>query len=89
MHRGGGIILRAAEQRGQHQQPFVRAGALRRGGCRRQAPKIVGAILILGAVIAGVCLHGRSESAPLRRDELLHLRQYSERIRREEVLPFE
>jgi hypothetical protein len=50
---------------------------------------IVSAILILAAVIAGVCLHGRSESAPLRRDELLHLRQYSERIRREEVLPFE
>ncbi len=50
---------------------------------------IVCVVLILVAVLARVCLRGRSDQAPLRRDELLRMRQYYERIHREEVLPFE
>ncbi len=50
---------------------------------------IIGVGLILFAAFAGICLRNRGESAPFRRDELLRMRQYHERIRREEVLPFE
>jgi hypothetical protein len=49
---------------------------------------IVCAVLILVALLGRVCLH-RSDKSPLRRDELLRMRQYYERIHREEVLPFE
>jgi hypothetical protein len=49
---------------------------------------IVCAVLILVALLARVCLR-RSDQSPLRRDELLRMRQYYERIHREEVLPFE
>jgi hypothetical protein len=50
---------------------------------------IVGVGLVLFAVVAGVYLHGRGEKAPLKRDELIRMRRYSERVRREELLPFE
>jgi hypothetical protein len=50
---------------------------------------IVCLVLILVGVLAHVCLRARSGKAPLRRDELLRMRQYYERIHREEVLPFE
>lgn len=50
---------------------------------------IVCAVLILVALIARMCLRGRSDKPSLNRDELLRMRQYYERIHREEVLPFE
>ncbi len=50
---------------------------------------IAGAVLVLVALAAGICLRARSDKAPLTRDELLRMRQYYERIHREEVLPFE
>jgi hypothetical protein len=46
-------------------------------------------VLILVAALARVCLRGGSGKAPLERHELLRMRQYYERIHREEVLPFE
>jgi hypothetical protein len=50
---------------------------------------IVCAVLILVAVIARVGMHARGDRPSLNRDELLRMRQYYERIHREEVLPFE
>ena len=50
---------------------------------------MVGLGLVLFGVFAGIYLRSRGETAPLKRDELLRMRQYYERIHREEVLPFE
>jgi hypothetical protein len=50
---------------------------------------IVGVGIVLFVVLSGVYLHSKSEKSPLTRDELLRMRRYSDRVRREEVLPFE
>ena len=50
---------------------------------------IVCLALILVALLARVYLRAKGDKTPLSREELLRMRQYSERIRREEVLPFE
>ncbi len=50
---------------------------------------IVCLVLILLAVLVRVGLRARDDKTPLSRDELLRMRQYAERIHREEVLPFE
>ncbi len=88
MHRGGGVVLRAPEQREQREQPIVRVGSLWRGGGWK-AVMIVCVALILVLLLARVCLRAKGGKTPLNREELLRMRQYSERIHREEVLPFE
>jgi hypothetical protein len=50
---------------------------------------MVGVGLVVFVVFAGIFLRSRSDKPPLNRDELLRMRQYYERIHREEVLPFE
>jgi hypothetical protein len=50
---------------------------------------IVCLVLILVAVLARACLRPSGDKTPLSRNELLRMRQYAERIHREEVLPFE
>ena len=50
---------------------------------------IVCVALILVVLLARLCLHAKGSRTPLSREELLRMRQYSERIHREEVLPFE
>ncbi len=50
---------------------------------------IVCIALAFVAVLARVCLHAKGDKVTLSRDELLRMRKYSERIHREEVLPFE
>jgi hypothetical protein len=50
---------------------------------------IVSIGIVLFLVVSGVYLRSRSDKAPLTRDELLRMRQYSDRIRREQVLPFD
>jgi len=50
---------------------------------------IVCLVLVLVAALARVSLRSGGGKALLGRDELLRMRQYYERIHREEVLPFE
>ncbi len=50
---------------------------------------IVGLVLAVSVLVAGVYLRNRSDKAPLTRDELRRMRQYYDRAHREQVLPFE
>ena len=50
---------------------------------------IVSMGLVFFAVFAGIYLRNRGDRTPLHRDELRRMRQVSDRIRREQILPFE
>ncbi|HXN47150.1 MAG TPA: hypothetical protein VN893_10950 [Bryobacteraceae bacterium] len=50
---------------------------------------IVCGALILVLLLARLSLRAKGGKTLLNREELLRMRQYSERIHREEVLPFE